>query len=218
MAKPTDKITFKQLQTSISKGQVANPESNDVDDDNPHNHARLPGIPATRGQTAASLRPMPHADVAARYMERIHTHGVPDNTPVPYQPQLARTPENLPAVFSTEMIIDDPDLPKWHMVSNLPGYISASIRAVGQQMFSKFTRTPIDKIQVVSTLSNTPQQLLKVSKWLRDHGRFDRQITGELQGMLPGYQSDIRVYHAAGYTFIAVSDFTGHYIYCWPEH
>lgn len=216
MAKTKDKISFKKLEANISKGQLANPSQSSVEPPDDRDTPRLPGMPSSRGQTASSIRPMPHAQTAADHLHRLHTSGATDNTPEPYVARLARTPENLPAVISTELMINDPNLPKWHMVKNLPGYMSSAIRAAGRQMFSKFTRTPIDNIQVVSTLSNTAEQLLTVSRWLKENGRFDRGMVARLHDMMPGYEADIRVWHAAGYTFIAVSDMHGHYIYCWP--
>ena len=130
---------------------------------------------------------------------------------------LPRTPENLPAVISTAIARTDMNFePEWHMVKHLPGYMSSAIRAVGRAVFRPITDTPIEEIQVISTLSNSETEVKAMAAWLKRHGVKDDEMAMRFHDLLPGYGADIQVWNAEGYTFCVVRDPMGYYIYGWP--
>jgi hypothetical protein len=131
------------------------------------------------------------------------------------------TADNLPAVLQRGLMRGDEVQPEWHQVKNLPGYMSKPIRALGRQLFSMFTRTPIDTINVLADLSgqgpNEHQELNAVSARLRDRGRRLRQAEVSMRDLMPDYDAQISMFEADGYTFMLVKDFAGRYIYSWPS-
>lgn len=167
---------------------------------------------------------MRHMLDLTRNLDQIDTSNEPDldqdrdvGIPRPEEP----TPENLPAVLQRGLMRGDEVEPEWHMVENLPGYLSKPIRAMGRQLFSMFTRTPIEKINVLADLGgqgpNEHQELNAVSARLRDQGRRLRQAEVSMRDIMPDYNAQISVFEADGYTFMMVKDFAGRYIYSWPS-
>lgn len=130
------------------------------------------------------------------------------------------TPENLPAVISTSLRAAGMVTPEFHMVKHLPGYMSAGIRAIGRQVFSPFTKTPIEQISVIANLNNSgpndASELRAVAGFLHKHGTRNSQVEMEFQEVIPGYKADVVFYSYANYAFLVVRDHAGHYIYSWP--
>ena len=130
------------------------------------------------------------------------------------------TPQDLPAVMNKQLAAHGTVDPEWHMVKNLPGYLSSGIRAIGRAVFAPLTRTSIEDIQVLANIGgsgpNETREINAVAAYLQKNGKMDRDAALEFQGKIPGYSADIKVYKALGYTFVLVKDFAGHYIYSWP--
>lgn len=124
--------------------------------------------------------------------------------------------ENLPAVISTAVQTQDTEVtfePEWHQVKHLPGYMQQGIRAMGRMVFAPFTDTPIEDIQVLSTLSNPATHVKKMAAWITRNGIRDDAAELRFEEIMPGYRADVVIYNTAGYQFMIVRDFAGHYIY-----
>lgn len=138
------------------------------------------------------------------------------------QPEVPRTPENLPAVINKQLSTKRGVEVEWSMVKHLPGYLQQPIRSLGRHVFKAFTSTPIEKIQVLAHLNdaggpNDEVELKAVASFLKRHGIKDTRATLNFEKIMPGYDAEVAVYHAEGYTFMVVEDFAGHYIYAWPS-
>lgn len=110
--------------------------------------------------------------------------------------------------------------PEWHAVKNLPGYISAPIRAMGRAIFSQFTNTPIEEIYVIANLQNggpnSDVELAVVARYMRKYGNLDQEMTLDFEQSIPGYSGDVKIYKTNDFTFCVVVDFMGKYVYAWP--
>lgn len=130
-------------------------------------------------------------------------------------------PADLPAVVNNDIAVLSDIEPEWHQVKHLPGYLRSPIRALGRQIFGTFTDTPIENIQVLAELEgqgpNSPREINAVARWLLKHGVKDNQAVMNFERSIPGYNAEIVVYRARGYTFLLVRDFAGKYIYTWPS-
>src|SRR5271157_3921639 len=142
----------------------------------------------------------------------------------PYGEPKPTTPEMLPAVISKALVKSGMDVaniePEWHMVKHLPGYLSKPIRAMGRQVFSPFTKTPIEDIQVLADIGggpNTEAELNLITKYVSSHGKRNDAMELAFHKVIPGYQADVVIYDCDGCTFFLVKDFAGQYIYSWPE-
>jgi len=129
-----------------------------------------------------------------------------------------RTPENLPAVIShaIERAGDRFD-PRWHMVRRLPGYLAEPIRRLGRSLIGAFTQTPIEEIQVVSTLSNSETEVKMMMAWIAKHGVRQDVATLDVDAVISGYRPDVQKWAAEGYSFLLVKDMAGYYVYAWPR-
>lgn len=130
-------------------------------------------------------------------------------------------PETLPAIINKEISTQFKGIePEWHMVKHLPGYLSSAIRAMGRQVFKPFTKTPIEKIQVLADLSgsgpNTELELNAAASWLKQYAVRDQEAELEFHDLIPGYKADVRIFNSSGFTFMLVKDEYGRYIYAWP--
>lgn len=111
-------------------------------------------------------------------------------------------------------------VPEWHMVKHLPGYLASGIRSMGRAVFSAFTTTPIEEIQVLANVGDGPneqEEIDAVFQYIHQHGQRDSEAELEFQERIPNYGAKVKIYKALGYTFMAVRDFAGSYIYAWPE-
>lgn len=110
--------------------------------------------------------------------------------------------------------------PQWHAVRHLPGYMQNAIRAMGRQVFSTFTDTPIEDIEVLANLNgqgpNETRELNAVAGWLRKNATRDTEGEMNFARSIPGYKADHVMYTAEGRTFLLVKDFAGKYVYSWP--
>jgi hypothetical protein len=122
--------------------------------------------------------------------------------------------ENLPAVINTAVSTSGMHIePKWHQIKHLPGYLADGIRAMGRAVFAPVTDTPIEDIQVLSTLSNDDVEVKAMATWLKRNGVRDDAMEMKFHEILPGYGADVQVWSAEGFKFIVVRDPMGHYIY-----
>ena len=133
------------------------------------------------------------------------------------------TTENLPATVSKAMWDPNTKTGKanpnltWHQVKNLPGYAKTAIRAIGRVVFAPFTTTPIDDIQVLSTLSNSEIEVKAMISWLVRNGVKVQDTNLDFNGRIfPGYNPEIKLYRALDYEFMCVKDHEGYYVYAWP--
>lgn len=130
------------------------------------------------------------------------------------------TPEDLPSVISNAMSKSGEVVPEWHMVKNLPGYMQQAIRKLGKMVFAQYTRTPIEKIQVLANLQgggpNSQREMNAIAGWAVENGT--KVTTGEIDfSVMPGYKADVMVYNVEGSQLMIVSDDFGQYVYAWPE-
>lgn len=134
------------------------------------------------------------------------------------------TPENLPAIISTAMTVSGKNVARvnveWHMVKNLPGYIQKPIRAIGRQVFGEFTKTPLDKIQVIASLGGGPNsdvEVNSVAKFVTTRGKKRKDLEISFNEVFKDYGAEAKIYDCEGYTFFVMRDFAGNYIYSWPS-
>lgn len=136
----------------------------------------------------------------------------------PYSRPIPPTNNNLPAVISTAIAKTDGKFNvKWHQVKNLPGYFQSAIRAMGRAVFEPVTKTRIEDIHVISSLSNSETELRMMGSWIAKHGHRNDAMEMKFHDLLPGYSAKVNVYAAQGYTFAVVEDQFGRYIYGWDE-
>ena len=126
----------------------------------------------------------------------------------------------LPAVINQDIAAAGNVEPEWHQVKHLPGYLAKGIRAMGRQVFSTFTETPIDDIQVVANLGgrgpNEHRELNAVAGWLQKNAKQNTKGEMDFKRSLGDYDAEFAMYTAKDFTFLVVTDFAGQYIYSWP--
>jgi len=148
----------------------------------------------------------------------LRTPGYTDAEPKTPSKDLALI-EKMPALLNKKLAKEGMVEPDWHQVKHLPGYMMSAVRAIGRAVFAPFTDTPIENIQVIANLGSGPndaKELDAVLNWLHKHARRDTEAELWFEDVIPDYDAKIIVYKASGYTFMAVKDFAGHYIYSWP--
>lgn len=167
--------------------------------------ASMKGFGANAGRAAGHMAAFAQSDLARNAEPTAgHTDGVPEPTTI----------ENLPMVINNQLSTDGMNIePKWHMVRNLPGYMQQGIKALGQMVFAPFTSTPIEKIQVLSTLSNEEVEVKAMMTWIKRNGVRDDEAELEFGEIMPGYSAQTQIWNADGYKFMVVKDFAGYYVY-----
>lgn len=128
-----------------------------------------------------------------------------------------RTPENLPAVVSKALATSGERVyPKWHMVRHLPGYMREAIRAGGRAVFRQFTDTPLEDIQMITTILNPEREIQALANWIKHNGVCDDDPELDFDQVFPGYKVRPQLWNVEGYSFLLVQDHAGKYIYGWP--
>ena len=133
-------------------------------------------------------------------------------------PEPPRNPQNLPAVVSRALVqAGQGDFnPEWIMVRHLPGYMQNAIRALGRQVFRQFTETPVEDIQVMTTLTHSQADVQRMFAFIRRNAVRDDVARIDFQQVVPGYDADVQLWRMMGYEFLLVRDFAGYYVYGWP--
>lgn len=220
MAKPTK--TYNKtidLEMPTSKGQLSKVDSR---------VQQVPGTVASASDTAKSIAAHSKGAMSnpaiSKFMQRVLASKMKDKVvddddlDNPYTRPEPRTPDNLPAVISKAVAQTDGRFNvKWHQVKNLPGYFQSAIRAMGRAVFEPVTKTRIENIYVISSLSNTETELRMLGSWIAKHGHKNDSMEMKFHDLLPGYNAKVDVYAAYGYTFAVVEDQFGRYIYGWDE-
>jgi hypothetical protein len=173
---------------------------------------------ATKAKTMASVKPIndPSAYSFLRDLDKANLGGDEADSAMGTS---ETTPENLPAVISTAISAsgDSKLNPEWHMVKNLPNYqMKAGIRQLGKMLFGSFTDTPIDEIQVLSTLSNPETDVKAMAHWITRNGVRDDVSEIDFSQIIPGYKADIQLWSVSGFQFMICKDQFGFYLYGWP--
>ena len=195
----------------------------------------LPGRTASGGQARARASGVTMTPSAAAHLGDLGASGIGDEisdqeaarraghdnsgapttagaTPEPVNP------ENLPAVVSNALSKEGPaDFdPEWIQVRHLPGYLQSPIRALGRGVFGQFTDTPIEDIQVITTLTNPEDDVKRMMGFIRKNGIRDDEARIDFSRVMPGYQAETQLWRMVGYEFLLVKDMMGYYIYGWP--
>lgn len=138
-----------------------------------------------------------------------HTVGVTDEP---------KNPDNLPAMISRELERTDAQFdPMWHQVKHLPGYLQNAIRGTARQVFDRFTKTPIEDIQMMCTILDPEVDVRKMMAWIMNNGQEVDKMTFDFSAQIAGYKADFSIWRAAGYEFGLCHDMGGYYVYGWPE-
>lgn len=145
-----------------------------------------------------------------------------DEVPEPETPPTAVstvTADSIPATLQSAMVDAGNAHPEWHMIQNLPGYISGPIRKMGKAVFAQYTETPVENIQMIANLGgqgpNTSKEINAVANWIVKNG--EPVSTGNIEfNMMPGYSADVKVFDIDDVEVMVVKDDHGQYIYAWP--
>lgn len=183
---------------------------------------------ASKGQTDDAMKDVQLDRQSILYFMNMDLSGLTDEIPEPSTdvsvPQYDVTKPksaNLPAIMGNALKVAGMQNPDWHMVKNLPGYMSAGIRAIGRQVFAPFTSTKIEDIQVIASLGgrgpNTTAEINAVANFLVKFGTKSTDASMEFSERIPGYKAEMKIYTFANYTFLLVQDHAGNYIYAWPS-
>ena len=73
---------------------------------------------------------------------------------------MRKTSTVIPSMFAASVPAVAEDVPRWVRLSQLPGFMWAAIRVLGESVFSPFTSTRLDRVEVIAHLSG---QALHVS-------------------------------------------------------
>jgi hypothetical protein len=130
-------------------------------------------------------------------------------------------PADVPAVLNNQLRAAGQQMPEWHTINNLPGYMQRAIRGMGRQMFSMMTRTPLEQIMTIANVDgqgpNTDAELRAVANYLRQNGEDRGPVQISHGQAIPGYEPDVHEFTAMGLRFHVVRDPMGQYIYAYPE-
>lgn len=199
-----------------------------------------PRMPRASGDTTrsrtANIRPSDHMRDMLGRIDRNQNDEIDDaeaarraglggaDRPEPREPgrEVDRVrPADVPMVLNNQLRTAGEQMPEWHTINNLPGYMQRAIRGMGRQMFSMMTRTPLEQIMTIANVEgqgpNTDAEMRAVAGWLRDNA-IDRGPVEVSHGMaIPGYEPEVHEFTAMGLRFHVVRDPMGQYIYAYPE-
>lgn len=154
-----------------------------------------------------------HMQQAPGFMDRVEPEVTTDLATTTGQ----LTTRGLPALINSEVILYKGNrvTPEWIEVKDLPGAQVRGIRQMGRDVFSLLTTTPLENIEVVSTLTNSKEEVAGMATWIQKHGR--RITEGEIENIeqLGGYDAKAQLWYARGFEFLMIKDFAGIYIYSW---
>ena len=231
-SKPTKTKTKSALDDfdtlDFSKSEpLAKYSHDDVDGGDTATATPTPSMPTA---SAASTRAKTGAMNPSQQMRDMMNRISPDaggNEPELAQPQdqenamVARTAQDVPAVISSAMQASGTQVPEWHTVNNLPGYQQQNVRGMGRQIFSMFTRTPLEQIQTIANVSgqgpNTDAEMRAVGSWLQQNAEDMGEVELSHGKAIPGYKPDVKEYSLNGVRFHVVRDPMGQYIYAYPD-
>lgn len=233
--KPTDQMSL-EIDGQSSKGELSTTRANTSVAGKAE--PKLPGKAAGAEQTRKSAKSFADPGSASEHMRQVmHAignqkdtmsdedaarHAGLDTTAPTMGDDMPKTPQNLPAVINTAVAASGMHIePQWHMVKHLPNYIQSGIRAMGRMIFGQFTDTPIEEIQVLSTLSNDDVEVKAMMTWIKRNAvkddeaqiKFDNSPAAMFANQ---YGADVQIWNAEGYTFMVVKDPHGYYVYGWP--
>lgn len=242
---PDDGIPDLDFSPRENLGNVSKVDHDDIPEvPHPTSHRAPPGHTASGARTRATATSFASPEAsqqAAHHLSHLHAAGLDQDeiddieafrlaglddddvemighrnaTPLLGNPDEV-TPETLPAIMAHALAVDNQVRdPEWHMVKNLPGYLQNGIRSMGHQVFAPFTTTPIEKLQVLSTLSNPEDDVKFMMQWIVDNGVKNDEAELVFHDMMPGYAAQTQIYDCCGSQFMLVKDFAGYYIYGW---
>ena len=122
------------------------------------------------------------------------------------------TTENLPALISRAVQVDHGGFtPKWMQVKQLPGYQFSQIRRLGRAVFSSFTKTALEDMQILSTVTNKEIEVRAMMAWIRKNGIRDDEALLSFGAV----DAQTGLWKTKDYTFLVVRDFSGYHVFGW---
>ncbi len=128
--------------------------------------------------------------------------------------------QNLPAIISRALRADNlRAVPKWTQVRHLPGYLQNGIRGLGESVFKQFTKTPLEDIQIVSSVISGETEVRGLIGWIQRNGARDESVKlnfgatfGDDQN---GVEAGTSLWRTKDHSFLLVQDFSGYHVYGW---
>lgn len=136
-----------------------------------------------------------------------------DNLPVNPSQDVTGGRRNRGTDVSTDQNTVSPD---WVEVSDLPGYMQQGIRMMGRRVFQSMTSSPLENMNVITSMTHSDLEVNSVTQWIRDNGSELDNVTMIFDN-IPGYEATARLWTAGDKDFLLVKDFAGKYIYSWPS-
>jgi hypothetical protein len=223
--------------------------------DEPHHHGSDPVASpelrrASADQTRAATAGMTASDHMRDLLNRIQPgqddeiddreaarraglHGEPEPRP-PGQDVTVRRAD-VPAVISNALRAAGVQNPAWHTINHLPGYMNRNTRGMGRDLFSMFTRTPLEDIMTIANVygqgPNTTAEIHAVVGWLKANAEDMGPTRLNHAIAIPGYHPEVREYRTKGIRFHVVlepnphadpneepdPEREGRYVYAYPE-
>jgi len=133
----------------------------------------------------------------------------PEPVPIP--------PDNLPAVINRGLEGKGLIRPKWHRITDMPGYMLEPVRAIVRQVFKNFSDVTAEDVVLISDVTNEARELNAVVGWLKDNAVRNYEAEVLFQDVIPGYEFKVMVFNAFGASFAVMKDVAGTAIYAWSE-
>lgn len=199
---------------------TAGSKHGEVKDEDPKKERELRTASKEGTQRAASKVRLD--DKSAKHLADLHKNMPAEGHEDPEETTelIVRQPRDVPKVMSRAMVAAGFQNPEFHLVSNLPGNMSAMIRRLGKALFAQLTSTPTDQISMIANLGghgpNTKAELNAVAAYLKKDGKDLGPGKVNFDQIMPGYEAKTHNFEAEGIHFMVVNDHAGHYIYAWP--
>jgi len=107
---------------------------------------------------------------------------------------------------------------EWHDMMDLPGNMKQVIRNMGRRVFAAFGEQDFEDIDVISSFTNSDEDLDVVAGLVRQHGvpvvNNDKIDFGDT---IPGYVATTSVYAFGNQYYMFVKDDFGEYVYVWDN-
>ena len=195
------------------------------DDELPQDDSSSMNLPTgSRADAQNAMRNMVTTDAMRRSMNLINYAAGDDEPANPVQPEnelVVRTARDVPAVISNAMRATGFVSPTWYLVRDLPGMNSRNIRAMGRDVFSLFTSTPVEDIKTIANLGgqgpSTDREMRAVASWIYHNAEDLGEKRVDFSHVIPGYRPMVKEYRANGVRFQVVVDDHGQYIYAYPD-
>jgi hypothetical protein len=116
----------------------------------------------------------------------------------------------------------DEEHPNWMTIDSVPDFMKPALKMFGRTVLKTLTKADLKDVQILANLQHvgptSHEEINATAAHAAETHDKVRDLEHVIDGLIPGYEVNAKLYSNPQDTYLVLSDDMGEYIYHWPTH